>query len=390
VGVQAVNNELQAARETKLLGIVCGVAIIAILVGTLWPFDPFPENGVRWLPETGGIGFDGAGLVLSKVPLRAAETTVRQSCALELLLRPAGIESSYTILSFYTPQNPRQFLVKQWTDGLLVSHDVLDAKNRMKRTKFDVDHAFQLGKLILITIVSGPNGTIVYTNGLKAKVFPRFTIWQSELSGQIVIGTSPIDYEPWPGEVRGLAIYSRELTPSEVFSHYKGWINRSGIDPSDVNRVALYPFSERTGREIRNAVVSGPDLEIPKHFAVPHKALLASPLKEFKASWGYVKDILLNIMGFVPPGFVGCAYLALTGSRRKAILCTTLVAGMLSFVIEVLQAYLPQRVSGTTDIITNTLGAAIGAGLARPGAVRTILGKARIIVEYRNSTSLVG
>jgi VanZ family protein len=47
---------------------------------------------------------------------------------------------------------------------------------------------------------------------------------------------------------------------------------------------------------------------------------------------------------------------------------------MLSIAIEVLQAYIPRRVSGTTDIITKTLGATLGAGLARPGAVRRFLG----------------
>jgi glycopeptide antibiotics resistance protein len=97
-------------------------------------------------------------------------------------------------------------------------------------------------------------------------------------------------------------------------------------------------------------------------------------VKEFQASWGYVKDILLNVGGFVPLGFVVCAYLALGRSRGKAISFTIFAAGMLSIAIEVLQAYIPRRVSGTTDIITNTLGATLGAALARPGAVRRFLG----------------
>ncbi len=384
-----MNNQLQTVREKNRLGIICGIAITAVLVGTLWPFNPFPPNRVHWLPEARGIGFDGAGLVISKAPLRPTETRARQSCTLELLFKPASIESAYTILSFYTPNNPKQFLVRQWTDGLLVSHDVVDAKNKVKRTKFDVDHAFQVRKLVLVTIVSGPNGTVVYTNGRQAQVFPRFTISLSELSGQIVVGASPVDYQPWVGEIRGLAIYSSELTPAEVVKHYKGWTDGSGVDPSDVHgAVALYSFTERTGREIHNAVVSGPDLEIPKNFAVPHKAVLTSPSREFEASWRYVKDLFLNVVGFVPVGWVVCAYSALTRSRGKAILCTILAAGTLSFVIEVLQAYIPQRISGTTDIITNTLGAAIGAIFARPSAVRTILRRTRLITAYGKSVSL--
>jgi VanZ family protein len=44
----------------------------------------------------------------------------------------------------------------------------------------------------------------------------------------------------------------------------------------------------------------------------------------------------------------------------------------MSFVVEVLQAYIPRRVSGMTDIITNTLGAALGAFLARSAVVNGI------------------
>src|SRR6202021_4150571 len=90
--------------------------------------------------------------------------------------------------------------------------------------------------------------------------------------------------------------------------------------------------------------------------------------------WEYVKDVLLNVGGFLPLGFVVCAYLAFGRSRGKAIFFTIFAAGMLSMAIEVLQAYIPRRVSGTTDIITNTLGATLGAALARPGAVRRFLG----------------
>jgi len=361
-------------REKKTLGIVCGIAVIAVLGATLWPFNPFPRNRVRWLPDVNGIQFDHAGLVIGKAPLKAPATTDRQSCSLELLLKPARVDSASTILSFYTPNNPRQFVVRQWTDGLLVWHEAEDSRGKMRRIKLDLDHAFRPGKLVLLTFVSEPHGMVVYKDGRQAQAFPRFTISQADLTGQIVIGTSPVDYEPWRGEVRGLAIYSKELTPAEVFTHYQDWTGVSELDPSRLNgATALYSFTERTGREIHDAVASGPDLEIPEHFAVPHKPRLASPRKEFQRSWGYGQDLLQNILGFVPLGFVVCAYLMATRSRGKAILGTMLSLGALSFTIEVLQAFIPRRSSGMTDIITNTLGAAIGAVLARPAAVRRFL-----------------
>ncbi len=360
--------------QKKRLGILCGIVIIAVLSATLWPFNFFPANRISWLPATNGIRFGAPGLVVSKAPLRAEEAGPGKECSLELLLRPASIEGSFTILGFYTPNNPSQFLVRQWTDGLLVTHETPNLQNRMKRTKFDVDHAFQQGKLALLTITSGPSGTVVYLDASQVQVFSRFKISQRELLGQIIMGTSPVDYQPWPGEVSGLAIYSKELTPTEVLRHYRNWTDESELGPADLDgAIAHYAFTEGAGRDIRNAVASGSDLEIPKRFAVPHKAMLKSPVKEFEANWDYFNDILRNVAGFVPLGFVVCAFWGWTRSRHQAILYAVLAGGVLSLVIEVLQFYIPQRNSGTTDIITNTLGAALGAILARPGIIQTIL-----------------
>ena len=369
-----MTDKLHPTWQQNGIGILCGIVIIAVLSATLWPFNFFPANRISWLPATNGIRFGGPGLVVSKAPLRAEGAGLRNACSLELLLRPASIEGSFTILGFYAPNNPSQFLVRQWTDGLLVTHDTLNVQNKMKRTKFDVDHAFQQDKLVLLTITSGPSGTVVYLDASQAQVFSRFKISQRELLGQIVMGTSPVDYQPWPGEVSGLAIYSKELTPAEVLRHYRNWTDQSELGTADLDgAIAHYAFTEGAGRDIRNAVASGPDLEIPKRFAVPHKAMLKSPVNEFEANWDYFNDILRNVAGFVPLGFVVCAYWGWTRSRRQAILYAVLAGGVLSFVIEVLQFYVPQRNSGTTDIITNTLGAALGAILARPGIFQTIL-----------------
>ena len=378
----SVKHKLQPLQEKKHLRILCVTAIIAVLIGTLWPFNPFPPNRVSWLQGADGIRFGGPGLVVSKSTMRAERAELGKSCSLELLLQPASVEGSYTILSFYASDNPRQFLLSQWTDGLLITHDILDERNKMKSTKFDVDHVFQQDKLLLLTITSGPRGTVVYLNARKVQVFSRFEMSQSDLSGQLVMGTSAVEYRPWPGEVRGLAIFLKELSADEVSRHYENWVIVRGIDTPDLDgAIAHYAFTERAGREIRNAVASGPGLEMPKFFGIPHKALLTSPVKEFGANWRYVTDVLLNIAGFVPLGFILGAYFLMTQTRRSPILTATLAGGILSFVIEVLQAYIPQRVSGTTDIITNTLGTALGAALARPSIVRTILGSTRLITS---------
>jgi VanZ family protein len=357
--------------ERKHLGILCGIAILAVLIATLSPFNFFLPNRVSWLPEEHGIRFGRGGVVVSKGVLRS--TATGDACSVELLLRPSGINFYGTLLSFYDPNNPKRVLVQQWGDDLLVSHEFRDAENKLRRSKFDVNQFFQQGKLVLLTITSAPHKTVVYRNGLPIRSFDRFTIEEVDLSGQIVMGTSAVDYGPWQGDIYGLAIYSRELAQAEVFENYSSWIGEHGIIAKPDGATALYTFTEGTGPDIRNIVISGADLRIPNHFGVPHKPFLSSPVADFKASWDYVLHVLENVAGFVPLGLVFCVYLSRFASRRWAIVYAIIAAATLSFTIEVLQAYIPQRDSDITDIISNTLGSGVGALLAKPNIPARIL-----------------
>jgi VanZ family protein len=383
-----VIDQIRALPQHKRLGILCGLAIIAILIATLWPFDFFPSNRVSWMPGESGIRFGDNGVVISKAPLKPGTSEAGGSCSLEILVRPPRFESYPTIVSFYAADKQVAFEVGQDSHGLIVGHNFVEAQKNLGPPELEVGRVFEKGKLVLLTITSGAKGTAVYKNGTQPQVFPEFRIMQGDLAGEIVLGTSAMDFEPWSGEIRGLAIYSKELTPSEVLRDYRNWTDGRAVDPEDLEgATAVYSFAEGAGREIHSAVVSGPDLEIPQRFVVAHKAFLATPSKEFEATWDYLKGVLANIAGFVPLGFILCAYWTCARGRRQAILFTFIAGGMLSFVIEVLQAYIPQRGSGVTDIITNTLGAAVGAVLARPSLIGTILGETKLITGIGSSVS---
>jgi hypothetical protein len=371
-------NEQSVLQERKRTKAICIAAVVAVLIATLWPFNPFPRNGVAWLRPTGGLKFEGAGLVMSSEPLKPPETQTTESYSLELMLWPASTQLKSTMLAFYTPTRPRQLLVRQYKDSLQVTHDAAIESDSTNTIKFEVEHFFRPRRLVLVTISSGSNGTAVYLDGQPADFFSRFKISRSELSGQIILGTAAVNYAPWEGELRGLAIYSKELTPEDALRHFQQWADRS-VPPDLDHVIARYFFAEGSGREVRNQVAARPQLKIPVSFSVPHKDLLRSAPKEFKADWRYAKDVLENIAGFVPLGFLVCAYFAPNGDRWKAILIAAIACGVLSFVIEVLQYYIPRRGSGTTDIITNTLGAALGATLTQAGAGRHALERMKLI-----------
>ena len=111
---------------------------------------------------------------------------------------------------------------------------------------------------------------------------------------------------------------------------------------------------------------SGAELQIPYRYQILREKFLEPPWEEFRpATWSYWKNMGINIGGFIPLGFFFCAYLTLAGKISRPALVTVILGAAVSVTIEVLQAYLPTRDSGMTDIITNTLGTGLGVILYR-------------------------
>lgn len=75
------------------------------------------------------------------------------------------------------------------------------------------------------------------------------------------------------------------------------------------------------------------------------------------------EDIVVNILGYVPLGFVLAPTLLSRLGRISAIVATTLLAGLLSLSIETAQNFLPTRISSNLDLGCNIAGALIGATL---------------------------
>ena len=374
----SAKKQVDGVGSPKKAIVSAAVAVMAVLLATLWPLMPFPNNGVTWVSDNCGLKFEKAGLVVSKEFVEPP-TNDSESYTFELFLRPANIRSSGTIVSFYNPTHRRQLQAWQWRNGLMVTHDASVESDSTQTIKFFVDHVLYPAKLVLVAVSSGRNGTTVYVDGQPARHFPRFKISASDLSGGIVLGTSPVRYDPWIGEVSGLAIYAKELTPEEASQHYRVWAATKS-DPPDLDAaLARYTFKEAAGTQIHNEVASGLILEIPTFFSVPHKYFLQSPAHEFRPGWKYVDEVVMNIAGFIPLGLVVSCYFVWTRTRWKAVLATAIVCGLLSLAIEVVQFYIPRRGSGITDIITNTLGAAVGAMLLHSRLTRKAMRKIGLV-----------
>jgi hypothetical protein len=136
---------------------------------------------------------------------------------------------------------------------------------------------------------------------------PQFGLSREDLTSQLVVGNHPLADDGWQGQLRGLAIYNRELTAAEVLQDYEAWTTNQKAEIKNEGPVALYLFNERMGNVVHNQMNSGTDLDIPEHYLVLQAPFLESPWDEFNPSWSYCNNVLINIGGFVPLGFFFCA-----------------------------------------------------------------------------------
>ncbi len=335
--------------------------LAGILMACLWPFHS-PANQVAWLAPGNGLRFGRHGTLVS----RGALTPGRggEQFTLEIWLRPNHIWATRTILAFYDPRHPAGFSL-HLSDGYFLAERKLWNRERIAASrKFYVSRAFR--RLTFLTLTSGAQGTKAYIDGSLVRATRRFRIPSDVLSDRLVVANSPVLNESWSGELKGLALYSHALTAAEVSRDYKDWTRTGRPEIARGNGVvALYVFDEHSGNVVRNQWGPRGDLIIPKRYVELHHTLLRSPWDEYSPDWGYWKDVLINIAGFVPLGFFCYAYLSSISFCRRLMLVTVIFGGIVSLTVEVLQAYLPTRDSGVTDVITNTLGMGMGVLLFR-------------------------
>lgn len=90
-------------------------------------------------------------------------------------------------------------------------------------------------------------------------------------------------------------------------------------------------------------------------------AFLAAPLPRYITR----TDIVTNVFAYLPVGFLVAAMLRSRMRLRRAVLWAMLSGLIFSLAIEILQMFLPSRISSNLDVLTNTIGAVIGAVLFR-------------------------
>lgn len=345
-----------------LLRIVCVLVLCGVLVAGLWPFHA-PKNEVSWLRSGNGLLFGDHGSIVSADAFRANESKGEAPCSLEIWLQPVQVSYSGTILAFYSPgSRVIPFALRQSSGGLALERTTGDQLHRAKKAKMYVGDVFGQQKPVLFTISSDESGTTIYADAALVTKSPEVKFSRRDLTGQVIIGNAPEATHNWSGQLKGFAIYDHELAADELVRHSTNWKNKPAEITEYGGVVALYLFNEGKGSVVHNQVDSTTDLLIPERFFLLHEQFLKRPWDEFYPGRHYWENVGINIAGFTPLGFFFSAYFSASGKIRATWL-TIAVGFAVSITVEVLQAFLPTRDSGMTDVITNTLGTALGATL---------------------------
>jgi VanZ family protein len=356
------------------------------LVAGLWPFH-VPGNQVKWRENADGVDFGRYGSVLSTGTFAGNTSNDDSAGSIEIWLEPRSLGSRHTILSFDGSDHPgAPFSLHQYNDALVLHQHNVDSHGTARAAGYRVDNVFREKRPAFVTITLGKQNTLVYLDGFLLKDFSILGASTNNLTGRLVVANSPSTGDSWSGQILGLAIYHRQLTATQVSQHYDGWTrNRRPTLAEDEAPIALYPFNERAGSIVHNQLDPATDLMIPKRYFVLHSAFLRSPWREYRANWNYWKDVGINIAGFIPMGFCVMAYFSSVRTIVRAAAATIVLGFVTSLTIETLQAFLPTRESGMTDLITNTLGTTLGVMLYRMSVTQQLLTKAK---QYVTNTNL--
>jgi VanZ family protein len=351
--------------------IILTLYIILILIVGLWPFNFWSRNNVEKSPERTGIilnkgditdKYNPRGIVFSKESIILADSG---KLVLEIWLKCRQVTQHQlsSIVSFY--RNDESVLIlEQWRTTFIIR--VPDKSSGEKKFRhIGIREALPQDSLRHFTISFVDDGVRLYINGKLARHFKDFFLndTSNRELGQLVIGNSISGKNPWNGEIHGLAVYNKNVNISEKTTNYRFWNStnyQKNIEPYETGY--YFEFGNFKDNIIIDKINRKFKLYILENFKILRRNYISIRLNERTWSCSFITDIIINILGFIPLGFLLCSYIPNTDYRSIKLYYGILIfiCLILSMFIEISQAYIISRDSSAIDLILNTLGAILG------------------------------
>ena len=356
-------------------GIVLYMLLLFVLL--LWPFDfTFfkAKNHVHWIGTSNGVEFSLKGQILSVSSTRSLCDRLLTGTGFSLEVWVAAqneIQSGPArIVSYSLNTSLRNFTLGQAQKNLVMRLRTTGTDPNGTKPCLIVDHVFRSADPQHIVVTYDFSVQSVYTNGESQarEEIPGGTFTNWDPSYYLVLGNEATGDRPWLGKIFYVAIYNRVLGEQEIRQNYlAGCLLKSSIDPEahgiPDGLVARYLFEEAKGDKVADSSGSHTpmDLYIPGVIQTYEKPYLGFPYRSLFQDSHLFQDLILNIVAFVPLGFLFHAALRRRyGSSLKASAFVLIIGTLFSFSIESLQYFSLTRHSSLVDIFDNMLGTAVG------------------------------
>ena len=344
------------------------IYLIGILVFGLNPKSLSTTNHVSRVPGAAGIKFGKQGIAYTDpfLKLTKIDAYTPVGLSLEISLQPEFTKKGgfNFILAFHGGKDEDQLLVGQWRNHIIVMNgNDYSNRRRMKRITFNA--ASIPSKKFLFTVTTGEEGTKIYINGqlLHEKKDLILKLPDNNTNCLLTIGNSVYGRNSWSGTIYGLAFYRHELTKQSVSLHYDDWLRtKNFLFAKKDSPHLLYLFNEDDRSRVLDHSGQNNHVYIPEKMKWLKKKFLHLSNENGLSSW-MDQDGMLNLVGFIPLGFILSAILTRSQGiiRKHYILIAISIGFLTSLSIEVIQSWIPTRSSDISDLILNTFGAMIGA-----------------------------
>jgi len=372
-----VSGFLSAMRRQISLTLACLLFGLSLLAIGLWPFNFRAYNHVDLVTGRGGLRFEApaehskrnsGGLVFTPNPLacRPAGGCEAGALTLEMGLKATTEESPRLkrIVDVRNADGTEAFYICQWKSSFLVCLFNTPPNLEKPYCRIGVERLLQGGRTSFVSIVSGERGTDIYVDGQLSEQYPGVRLLKESeaLDGhRLYLGNAPDLTCPWSGDIYAFALYDRVMSPSEVAGGWEHWQGARNLLCAGDGAVACYRLDRRHREEIADLSGSDNTLYMPDLLVFDKKVLRTPRSKDF-----FHQDTMVNLLGFVPFGFLICLRLFVTGksSPRGCLFFAAAVGFAVSLAIELTQVWLPGRDSSLLDLTMNTVGSAIGGAMA--------------------------
>jgi VanZ family protein len=342
---------------------------------TLWPFEFgfFHKNRVTWVQDTNGVIFDG-GQIISPGPAKVLYDKIRSGSGLSIeIWLSSPIENQVgpaRIISFSADPHQRNFTIAQERDKLVVRLRTINTDPNGIYPHAELSGIFSSSDIKHIVATYDYKKKCIFVDAQCRLCQPmplgRFDNWDPTFP--LVFGNEATGNRPWTGRIYYAAIYDHSISKQDIKEHYStGW-RKHGCkadepQPPEDGLVARYCFDARKGTTVHDSSAHPYPLDLKIPFVLNRKGqeFLAIPGASAFMKRNIIGDSVLNLLAFVPFGFLLHALLRNRfGESQTIAVAVIILGGMFTTGIESLQYYLPTRSSSMLDVINNLSGTTAG------------------------------